>query len=79
MALAIERFRLKNSDRLPRLDELTPAFLDSPPRDPVDDSALEYRLNNGTGYQVLAVGASELSNQGRKATNRLDISFTIVR
>jgi hypothetical protein len=79
MALAIERYRAKYGGKLPRLDQLSPEFLETQPRDPVDNSALEYRLNEGKGYRVVAAASTALSNQGRKPTNRQDIAFTVVR
>ncbi len=79
MALAIERFRLRNAGKLPRLDQLIPDFLEKLPTDPVDRSPLEYHLNDGKGYRVLAAASTELSNEGRKPTNRQDITFTVIR
>jgi hypothetical protein len=78
-ALAIETYRARHNGKLPRLDELIPGLLAEMPRDPIDNSALEYELNPSKGYRILAATATELANEGRKPTNRQDTAFVVAR
>lgn len=64
VALAIERFRLRES-RLPeKLDELVPGFLESVPSDPFNSGPLRYRTDE-TEYLVYSVGPNGVDDGGR--------------
>ncbi len=64
LAVAIERFRRANGDRLPaRLDEVTPAFLDKIPFDPFSGKPMLYRVEDG-GYVVYSVGPDRKDDGG---------------
>ena len=49
------------------------------PRDPADNQPLEYRAGKEKGYKIIAVTSTEMTNEGRKPTNRLDVGFTVAR
>lgn len=78
-ALAIQMYRAKHDGKLPNLSELTPEFLPEIPRDPADNQPLEYRAGKDKGYKIIAVTSTDMTNEGRKPTNRLDIGFTVAR
>ena len=79
MALAIEKFRARNSGKLPSLADLQPDYLQEVPRDPVDDRPLEYRLGGAKGYTVLAATSTALANEGRRKTNAFAAGFVVER
>ncbi len=64
-ALAIERYRRAEADRLPQtLDALAPRFLDAVPMDPYADGPLRYR-QTASGYVVYSVGPNLADDGGR--------------
>ncbi|MBN9689573.1 MAG: hypothetical protein J0M24_04985 [Verrucomicrobia bacterium] len=64
-ACAVERYRLKNSSRLPeRLEELVPEFLPAVPLDPFDGRPLRYEVS-GEGYVIYSVGSDLVDDRGR--------------
>jgi hypothetical protein len=77
-ALAIQRFRAREG-KLPHPDAL-PSVLKEWPKDPVDGNPLSYEPAANGGFQVKAIAASALANQGRAATstNWQDVAFTLV-
>ncbi len=81
-ALAIERFRLANQDRLPdKLSDLVPAFLPAVPADPFNGEPLHYKKLS-TGYEVYSVGPNRQDDGGVKSTKLNgpdDITFTVER
>jgi hypothetical protein len=87
-ALAIERYRLANQDRLPaKLADLVPTFLPSVPQDPFDGQPLRFKPLE-KGYVIYSVGPDLTDDGGREwqrrpkgATNDLpyDITFTVER
>ena len=85
VALAIERFRLKNEGRLPdRLEQVTPAFLSKTLSDPYDGSPLRYkRLNKG--YVVFSVGKDGKDDGGAEPVRKAgsskpsDVTFVVAR
>ena len=79
LALAIERYRARHDGKVPTLEGLIPSFVPEMPRDPIDGSAIEYRLNQGKGYRILAAAATDVANEGRKPTNRQDVAFIVAR
>jgi hypothetical protein len=73
-ALAIERFRLANNNRLPAtLDALVPDYCSSAPRDPFDEQPLRYK-KLGRGYVVYSIGADGVDNGGAERTNPKNMS-----
>ena len=74
IALAIERFRLANSNALPAtLDALVPNYCPASPRDPFDDQPLRYK-KLPRGYVVYSIGADGVDNGGAERTNRKNMS-----
>ena len=78
-ALAIQMYRARHDGKLPNLGELTPGFLPEIPRDPADNQPLEYRAGESKGYKIIAVTSTEMTNEGRRPTNRVDVGFTVAR
>jgi hypothetical protein len=78
-ALAIQLYRSRHEGKLPNLGELVPEFLTEIPRDPADNQPLEYRTAEDKGYKIIAVTSTEMMNEGRKPTNRVDVGFTVKR
>jgi len=85
-ALAVERFRLANG-RLPaELNQLTPRFLATLPRDPFDGEQLRYKLLP-TGYVLYSIGPDGRDDGGKeyptkpfgKTTPPYDITITVER
>ncbi|HEV3340419.1 MAG TPA: hypothetical protein VG125_08680, partial [Pirellulales bacterium] len=63
IAVAIERFRLREG-RLPsKLDELVPKYLDALPSDPYGGAPLHYRVD-ATEYLVYSVGSNGVDDGG---------------
>jgi hypothetical protein len=80
VALAVERFRLKEG-RLPdSLEQLKPAFLEAVPEDPFDGKPLRYK-KLGKGYLVYSIGPDGADNGGveDKKEGRPDIVFKVER
>ena len=64
-ACAVERYRLKNSSRLPeRLEQVVPEFLPAVLSDPFDGRPLRYEVR-GEGYVIYSVGADLVDDRGR--------------
>ncbi|HEX7860730.1 MAG TPA: hypothetical protein VF773_10415 [Verrucomicrobiae bacterium] len=76
LALQIERLRLRHNGRLPRADELVPAIYPELPRDPFDNSPLQYELLP-KGYRILAPAAT--THERRTRTNAPPVAFTVLR
>lgn len=86
-ALAIERYRLAEG-RLPRdLSDLTPAYLESVPRDPFDGQELRYDVL-AKGYVVYSIGedlrddgGAEKADDKRDGQNKpaWDVTFIVER
>lgn len=79
VALAVERYRLLHNGKFPSADELIPAFLPSPLRDPVDNATLRYETTDPKGFRIAAPAATALLRQGSKSTNLTEIAFTVAR
>jgi hypothetical protein len=83
-ALAVERFRLAHSGKLPAsLNDLVPAYLSSLPCDPFDGQPLRYK-GLAPGYVVYSIGSDMHDDGGaegdpKKRTSASDITFTIQR
>lgn len=84
-ACAVERYRLKNSPRLPeRLEQLVPEFLPAVPLDPFDGRPLRYEVS-GEGYVIYSVGSDLVDDRGRSnqrprkrgEPKTWDVSFTV--
>lgn len=81
--IAIERYRLAKSGRLPeQLSELSPSFLPDPPVDPFDGQPLRFK-KLATGYEVYSIGRNRKDDGGVddtiKRTGPDDITFTVHR
>ena len=78
-ALAIEHFRLANSNALPAsLDVLAPKYCSSPPRDPFDEQPLRYK-KLARGYVVYSIGADGVDNGGvERGEKKADYDVTII-
>lgn len=77
-ALAVERFRLQNSGRLPSANELTPTFISEWPRDPFDNRPLEYgklRL----GYEIISAGATAEKEKKNSPGRDTTVGFAVLR
>lgn len=75
-ALAIERFRLRSSGRVPEgLGELTPGFLASARLDPFDGKPLRYK-KLAAGYLIYSVGDNSKDDGGDP---KLDVVFRVPR
>jgi type II secretory pathway pseudopilin PulG len=73
-ALAIERFRLANSNALPAtLDVLVPNYCASAPRDPFDEQPLRYKKLS-RGYVLYSIGADGVDDGGAERTNPKNMS-----
>lgn len=87
-SLAIERFRLRNKDKIPvLLSELVPGFMSKIPKDPFDGQPIRFTPLQ-KGYRVYSIGADGADNGGaelaRKRTTKMpmanyDITFTVER
>ncbi len=81
-SLAIERFRLANSGKIPSgLPELVPDFLPAVPRDRFDGQPLRFKTLT-RGYVVYSIGADGLDDGGLEKTNnavRYDVTITVER
>jgi hypothetical protein len=76
-ALAIERFRRANADRLPaELSELTPGFMKSVPEDPFSGNPLLYRKDS-TGYVVYSVGENRSDDHGSVDPEESDVGLRV--
>ena len=80
-AVAIERFRLKNENRLPEtLEQLRPSFLTAIPVDPFNGEPLRYKQLKA-GYVVYSVGSDKADDGGqyhlRSTKKGSDITFTV--
>jgi hypothetical protein len=85
VALAIERFRLKNDGLRPAsLDRLAPTFQSSVPADPFDGNPLRYRLLS-KGYVIYSIGKDGTdqggAEPGKKSDRSVphDVTFTVER
>lgn len=79
VALAIERYRLKNGMLPDNLNELAPVFLQTLPVDPLNDQPLSYQ-QTAQGYSISSVGADVPHAQlGRSWVTREDIVFAARR
>lgn len=67
LGLALERYRLKNSQLPDQLAALVPAYLTEIPKDPWDDKSLRYKKSD-TGYMLYSVGANGKDDGGKKPT-----------
>ena len=76
MALAIERYRLKNGT-LPSLDVLVPDFLETIPLDPVSNEPIYYEKLR-VGFRLTCEAATELKNKGKK-NSEPEVAFTVLR
>jgi hypothetical protein len=78
-ALAIERFRLANSNALPAsLDALVPTYCSSAPRDPFDGLPFRYK-RLARGYVVYSVGGDGVDNGGaERGDKKTDYDVTII-
>jgi hypothetical protein len=77
VALAIERFRRANADRLPAgLSELTPDFLKSVPEDPFSGKPLLYRQDI-TSYVVYSVGENRSDDHGSVEPEESDVGLRV--
>lgn len=78
-AIALERFRLENSNRYPdALTELAPKYLASVPNDPFDGQPMRYR-KAGEGFVVYSVGPDLKDDNGMRRPGADDVSFILVR
>lgn len=77
MALAIERYRLKNGGKLPNPGELVPEFLAELPTDPFDHQPLLYE-KLPKGYQIVCAGIAAEKTKGTVSTNFI-ATFTVLR
>ena len=76
-ALAIERFRLKKSGRLPSPHELVPAFLPAWPLDPFTNDPLEYE-KLPVGYQIVSAEGTALREK-ENTKKSTAVSFRVLR
>jgi hypothetical protein len=78
-ALAIERFRLANTNSLPpTLDALVPKYCSSAPRDPFDEQPLRFK-KLARGYVVYSIGADGVDNGGvERGNKKTDYDVTII-
>jgi tetratricopeptide (TPR) repeat protein len=83
-ALAIERYRLANQDRLPdKLDDLVPSLLPSVPSDPFDGKPLRFK-KLPKGYMVYSIGPDRKDDGGVERNPKKpgwpeDITFRVER
>jgi hypothetical protein len=83
-ALAVERFRLANTNASPpTLDVLVPKYCSSAPLDPFDEEPLRYRKLTH-GYIVYSIGADGVDNGGSERDNKknkaaYDLTITVER
>jgi hypothetical protein len=81
-ALAVERFRRANSNRLPdNLDQLLPAFMAAVPNDPYGGKSLRYKKRE-PGYVVYSIGSDERDDGGMEYDKEVrtapsDITFIL--
>ena len=67
IALAIERFRMKEN-RLPaELTDLVPAFMDELPHDRIGGEAYRYRRLTDHEYMLWSIGWNEVNEEGAVA------------
>ena len=86
VAVAVERFRLKNNGQPPAgLEQVSPAFLSRLPTDPFDGNPLRYRLLP-KGYVIYSLGEDGADQGGagpsQKKSDRSkphDVAFTVER
>jgi hypothetical protein len=72
-ALAVERFRCKNENRLPQsLNDLVPEFVKEVPLDPYDGKSLRYR-KLAKGYVVYSVADNGRDDGGAEWRNPKDV------
>ncbi len=77
-ALAIERFRLRESTLPSTLDELVPDFLETPPLDPFDGRLLRYQPS-AQAYTLYSIGQNEKDDGGKAAFKRFTEGDTVFR
>jgi hypothetical protein len=85
-AMAVERYRLANSGKLPSsLDALTPKFLSAVPADPFDGEPLRFKTT-ATGYVIYSLGQDLKDDDGlplpsgsQPEKTPHDIPFTVER
>jgi hypothetical protein len=65
IAVALERFRRKNSSYPEKLDALVPEFLTNVPPDPVDGSPMRYRRENDGGFTLWSIGLNRIDDGGK--------------
>ena len=77
-ALAVHRYRVANAGKLPTAEEVVPDFITEWPLDAVDNTPLTIEKRGETGFRVIALTSTELTNLGRSptSTNRYDVAFT---
>jgi hypothetical protein len=64
VAIAIERYQLKNGKLPTTLDELTPTFIDGIPTDVIDGKPLRYCQLSEGGYVLYSVGYNKIDDGG---------------
>ena len=86
-ALAVERFRLANGQRLPdSLPQLVPQYLASVPADPFDGQPLRYKKASPKGSVIYSIGpnlkddgGTARAPAGQGSTPDFDLPFAILR
>ena len=63
-AIALQRYKLRHGNYPTDLAALTPEFLPSRPRDPVDGKPLRYKANTGGTFLLYSVGEDREDNGG---------------
>ncbi|HLP75376.1 MAG TPA: hypothetical protein VK327_00525, partial [Candidatus Paceibacterota bacterium] len=84
--LAIERYRLRNTNSLPKsLKDLVPQYLDAVPSDPFDGQPLRFKILPQRGYLVYSIGNDRMDDGGihkpekPTAGSHYDLAMTVLK